>query len=987
LRTLRIWAIVTGLVVATAGLTVVLGWSLDVASLTRVGRGASATKFDTAVCLAFLGIGVAAGAHTRAAIAACATAGTVGIVTLVQYSTGWSLGIDAAVFRDAATGPADSGRMAIGSAVSLCLGALALLALRLGRRSMATGAAVVILAIGWLGSLGYLFGVRALYDVGQASTMSAHAAAVLSILGVGLLASVPNGVLAWLLRGDDPGATVLRRILPLALVGVPLVAKLTLLGEHAGWYQTEVGLAFMVIVASSGVSVVAVHMARVINRSHAARVLINEQLRELNSSLEARIAERTADLVTSEAWARVLAWSAPVGIYHTDAHGQCTYVNDRWCEIYEMTVDEASGDGWADRLHPDDREWVLAAWTRSIDATFEFDAEFRVVGLDGQISWVHSHSARVLDEAASGGGYVGTVSDITARRQAEHALRETEELFRIAFGSSPIGMALVDANGLIVRANRALSDLTNRELDELHTMRLQALLHPDNVGSRERGASTSDLDQRIVRADGAVCWASIRSAQIGERGAGSTGLTIAQFVDTTDRRQSEDRLVHMANHDSLTGLINRRSLGEALERHVAHCNRYGPTGAVLILDLDNFKLINDSRGHSVGDQVIVTTAHLLRERLRESDLLARFGGDEFAVLLTDGDADAARSVAQSLVEEIRHCASTIAGGQIPLSVSIGLAVFDDVERSPDEMLVNADIAMYQAKELGRDRWAEFATERYDEPRAKARLTWINRIEADIENDSFVLHAQPIVDLATGETVQQELLVRMIGDQGDLVPPDSFLYIAERYGLLNRMDAWVLSQAFELLEATAGDLAPVTLAVNVSGNGVGDSQLRAVIETFVRSGRFDPGRLVLHVSESSAISNIGAARSFASSLRDLGCRLALSDVGGGFGSLYYVEHLPFDYIRLDGELITDCLEDSTYRAIIGNLVDLARSLGKQTIAQNVESDRTRQFLSERGVDHGQGFHLGLPMPLEVGIPTLAPRPGRPEPTSELTNARS
>jgi diguanylate cyclase (GGDEF)-like protein/PAS domain S-box-containing protein len=986
-RALRVWAIVTGLVVATVGVTVMLGWYLDVASLTRTGLGVSAMTFNTAVCLTLLGVGLAAGARTRAALAACAIAGAVGTVTLLEYSTGWNLGIDDAVFRDAASGVTDPGRMAVVTAVCLCLGAFALFALRHGRRALATGSAVVILAVGWLGSLGALFGVRALYDFGQFSTMSAHTAAVMSILGVSLLATVPDGVLAWLIRGDDPGATVVRRILPLALVGVPVVAQLTLFGEHAGWYQTEAGLAFMVIVASSGVSVVAVQMSRVINRSHAERVLVNEQLRDLNSSLEARIAERTADLVTSEAWARVLAWSAPVGIYHTDAHGQCTYVNDRWCDIYDMTVDAAYGDGWADRLHVEDREWVVAAWTRSIDATFEFDAEFRVVRRDGEVSWVHSHSARVLDGADSGGGYVGTVIDITARRQAEHALRETEELFRIAFGSSPIGMALVDSNGLIVRANRALCDLTCRELDELHTMRFQALLHPDNIGTPDRGASAADVDQRIVRADGAVCWASIRYAQIGERGAGNNGLTIVQFVDTTDRRRSEERLAHMANHDSLTGLINRRSLGEALERHVAHCNRYGPTGAVLILDLDNFKLINDSRGHSVGDRVIVTAAHLLRERLRESDLLARFGGDEFAVLLTDGDADAARAVAQSLVEEIRACSSTIDGGHIPLSVSLGVAIFDDVERSPDEMLMNADIAMYQAKELGRDRWAEFATERHDEPRAKARLTWINRIEADIDNDTFVLHAQPIVDLETGDIVQQELLIRMIGDHGDLVPPDSFSYIAERYGLSNRMDAWVLSQAFDLLEVTAEDLAPVTLAVNVSGTGVGDSQLRAVIETYVCSGRFDPARLVLHVSESSALSNIAAVRAFAARFHDLGCRLALSDVGGGFGSLYYVEHLPFDFIKLNGELITDCLEDSTNRAIIGDLVDLARRVGRQTIAPNVDSDGVRHFLSERGVDHGQGFHLGLPVPLEVAVPTCKPRADRPEPMEELTNARS
>ena len=650
--------------------------------------------------------------------------------------------------------------------------------------------------------------------------------------------------------------------LPLPLVGVTVIAQVTLYGLHAGWYQTELGLALMVVVAASAVTLVAMHMARVINQEHAERVAADTRIRELNTSLEARIEERTADLVRGEAWARALAGSVPVGIFHTAVDGQCTYVNDRWCEIYGMSVEAAFEGGWADGLHPDDRDWVVAEWEAAIVAGVDFDCEFRAVRPSGDVSWVHSHSARVPDVAGEGGGYVGTVMDVTARRQAEDALRETEELFRIAFGSSPIGMALVDGNGLIVRANRALSELTNRQLDELHTLRLLAILHTDDVGNEESGAITADVDQRIVRSDGALCWASIRYARIGERGSGDTGLTIAQFVDTTERRQSEERLAHMANHDSLTGLMNRRSLEAALEHHVAHCNRYGPTGAVLILDLDNFKRINDSRGHSVGDRVIVTTAQLLRERLREPDRLARLGGDEFAVLLTDGDAAAARAVAQGLVEQIRASAAIISGEHIPLSASIGVAVFDDVERSPDEMLVNADIAMYQAKEQGRDRWAEFATEEYDEPRAKARLTWINRIEADIDNDTFVLHAQPIVDLNTGETVHHELLIRMIGDEGDLAPPDSFLYIAERYGLSNRMDAWVLSQACDVLEATATSSTPVTLAVNVSGTGVGDGQLRAVVERVVSAGRFDPSRLILQVSESTAISNTGGVRAFA-----------------------------------------------------------------------------------------------------------------------------
>ena len=452
--------------------------------------------------------------------------------------------------------------MAVLSALCVCLGAVALLSLPLGRRRLVSCAALSLLTVGWVGSLGYLFGVRVLYDVGNFSSMAVHTAAAMVVLGFGILASTPDGLLTWIVRGDDPGATVLRRILPLALVGVPVVAELTLHGQHVGWYQTEVGMAFMVVVASSGVSVVALHMAHVINRSHAAGVLANEQLRELNSSLEARIDERTADLVRGEAWALALAGSVPVGIYHTDDDGQCTYVNDRWCEIYGSSFDDALGGGWATRIHPEDRVWVAAEWANAIAEGIEFDCEFRVVLPSGEISLVHSHSARVLDAEGAGAGYVGTVSDITARRHAEQALRATEELFRITFGSSPIGMALVDANGLIVRANRALCELTHRPLDELLGVRVQSILHSDNVGNDEMGANAA-ADQRIVRADGSVCWASIRYAEIAQPGEGESGLTIVQFVDTTDRRLSEEHLAHMANTDSLTGLLNRRSLAVA----------------------------------------------------------------------------------------------------------------------------------------------------------------------------------------------------------------------------------------------------------------------------------------------------------------------------------------------------------------------------------------------------------------------------------------
>ncbi len=801
--------------------------------------------------------------------------------------------------------------------------------------------------------------------------MAAHTAAAMVILGIGLLASTPDGLLAWIVRGDDPGATVLRRILPLALVGVPVVAELTLHGQHAGWYQTEVGLAFMVVVASSGVSVVAMHMARVINRSHAAGVLANEQLRELNSSLEARIDERTADLVTERG---VGPGARRVSAGRDLPHRRRWTMHLRQRSLVRDLRDARSTTRSAMAGQPESIPRIASGWPRSgtsaIAAGIEFDCEFRVVLPSGEISWVHSHSARVLDAEGAGAGYVGTVSDITARRHAEQALRATEELFRITFGSSPIGMALVDANGLIVRANRALCELTHRPLDELLACASSRSCTPTTSGTTRWVPSAAGVDQRIVRADGSVCWASIRYAQIAQPGEGESGLTIVQFVDTTDRRQSEEHLAHMANTDSLTGLMNRRSLEVALESHVAHCNRYGPTGAVLILDLDNFKRINDSRGHKVGDQVIVTTARLLRQRLRESDLLARLGGDEFAVLITTGDGVAARAVAQSLVEEIRAFAATIAGEQVALSASVGVAVFDDVERSSDEMLVNADIAMYDAKELGRDRWVEFVSKPHDEPRSKARLTWINRIEADIDNDTLraprPAHRRP----------------RHLGDRPTRVARQddrrSGRSRSARQLPLRRRAIWPVEPARRL--GPGAGIRPAGSdrwgsRARHSGREPEWHECRRQppprrARTARPFGRVRRGATRPASGGTAATSNLAAARAFAERFRELGCRLTFGTSGGDIGSVCYLEHLPFDFIKLDCELVTDCLEDSSSRAVIGSLVDLARSLGKQTIADQVSSDRVRGFLRQRGVDHGQGFHLGLPVPLEEAVPMLS-----------------
>jgi diguanylate cyclase (GGDEF)-like protein/PAS domain S-box-containing protein len=472
------------------------------------------------------------------------------------------------------------------------------------------------------------------------------------------------------------------------------------------------GLSNMVVVTASGITVVAVLGARTFFRSHAGQILISDQLRDLNSTLESRVETRTTELMTSERWAQALIASAPVGVFYADVDGRVTFVNDRWCNIYGTSVKEALAGVWARGLPTDEQERVMGDWANADVADGDFEVELRVAKPAGQVTWVRVRIARIAEVDGSITGHVGTVEDVASRRTPQQVLRDTDELFSRMFESSPVGMALIDRDGFVVRANGALSELTYYAPEELITLKLESLLQADQADIGTLGPETEAIDRRLVRADGSLCWSSISYAHVGQDGGGEPLLVMVQFVDTSDQRHLEEQLAHMGAHDFLTGLLNRRSFETALSSHVAYCNRYGPVGAVLMLDLDDFDGINETYGHDVGNQLVVTTAHLIQQRVRASDVVARLNGEHFAVLLPAGHGAGARAVAQILVDEIHSNAAAGASHHISLSVSIGVAVFDDIERSADEMLVNAGLAMFDAIDLGGDRWAQFASENY-----------------------------------------------------------------------------------------------------------------------------------------------------------------------------------------------------------------------------------------------------------------------------------
>jgi diguanylate cyclase (GGDEF)-like protein/PAS domain S-box-containing protein len=584
----------------------------------------------------------------------------------------------------------------------------------------------------------------------------------------------------------------------------------------------------------------------------------------------------------------------------------------------------------------------------------------------GKVLWMQALPLPV-DETGRRGAMLVAL-DVTARAVAERARHSAEERFRRSFEDAPVGMALLDGEGRYLEVNQALCDILGREAPELVGSRLADHTHPDDVSGEDHhiaellaGATVrSSFEKRAVHGAGRSVWVGVHATEIGATD-GADHMYLAQILDVTDQRRFEEQLQHMADHDPLTGLENRRAFERAVETQLAHVRRYGAEGALLVLDLDDFKAVNDTLGHHTGDELIMSVADVLRNEVRESDRVARLGGDEFAILLPKADEAQARAVAEKLVATIREDRRIFGGRAWTTTASVGVALFTPTRDTAEQVLVDADLAMYDAKEAGRDGYAIYLPGERAASRTQARLAWMDRIRGALEEDRFTLLAQPILDLATDRVVHHELLLRMIDTDGDLVPPGSFLSIAERFGLVAEIDAWVCRRAIRTLAEHRG--CGLTLEVNLSGASLGSPELLETIESEIAAAGVDPCALIFEVTETAAVSNIPRARAFADRLNALGCRFALDDFGAGFGSFYYLKHLPFDFLKIDGEFVRHCATNSVDQVIISSLVRVAGGLGKRTIAEFVDNPATIQTLRELGVDMAQGYTIGRPAPLE------------------------
>jgi diguanylate cyclase (GGDEF)-like protein/PAS domain S-box-containing protein len=575
-----------------------------------------------------------------------------------------------------------------------------------------------------------------------------------------------------------------------------------------------------------------------------------------------------------------------------------------------------------------------------------------------------------------GGVRVSTVSELSVALPEQARDSELGGWLLSAFEDAAIGIALVDldpaAGGRVLRVNPALCELTGRSRQALEGSDAGAILHPEDcdevrvaMAQLAAGELTGfRLEGRLVRPDRHPVWV-ILNASVGRDGQGRPAYSIWQLLDIEERKRFEGELGYLADHDPLTGLLNRRAFARELTDRIVQARRYGGGGAVLFLDIDDFKYVNDTLGHNVGDQAIAGVGRAIEQRIRETDILARLGGDEFGVLLPSATLAEAEALSARLLEAVRDLGPIVPRSGRRLTVSIGVAKFAEpsAEMSADDVLIESDLAMYAAKETGKDRYA-VALAAHD--RVRTRITWADRVRRALEQDAFELHCQPIVDLRTGAVAQWELLLRLPGDNGELILPAQFLYTAERSGAILGIDRWVIREAIRLLAVHRDRGRELTLTVNVSGRSLADPALPGFIEAYLQETGIDPASLVLEITETSAIANMNHAVKFAAQLDLLGCRLSIDDFGAGFGSFYYLKYIPIDFVKIDGEFIRQLPSSPTDQLILDSIVQMSRGLGKRTIAEFAGDDATVELLRERGVDFAQGYHLGRPMPVSAAL---------------------
>jgi diguanylate cyclase (GGDEF)-like protein/PAS domain S-box-containing protein len=597
-----------------------------------------------------------------------------------------------------------------------------------------------------------------------------------------------------------------------------------------------------------------------------------------------------------------------------------------------------------------------------------------MVPVDAHADGVRWFEFNIRRTSPAGGGQLLLLGqDVTFRRQARQRLQESEEFFRLTFSQAAIGIALLSREGRFLRVNRKLSQIVGYSEIELLQRFFHQVTHPEELDedkaqvARLVAGEVRDFrrESRYLCKDGRPVWVALSASTMREAASGQLRVIVA-VQDISRRKEAEEALLRMASHDALTGLPNRMLLQDRLAQAIAHAQRARRQVGVMFIDLDRFKHVNDSLGHEAGDRLIVEIARRLSAALRESDTVARQGGDEFVVVLADLAApeDAALVAAKllgSLFEPLQLC-----GHEVFPSGSIGIAMYPGDGRDSEALLKAADSAMYRAKASGGNHYAFYAADMAAEAQAHLRIE--HGLQRGLLRGEFVLHYQPQVDAGSGRIVGVEALVRWQPEGGAMVPPNDFIPLAEETGLIVPIGEWVLAEALRQQARFAQLLGgtPPRMSVNMSARQFREQDVAAKVERLLRETGCEPSWLTLEITESVLMENPSAATDTMARLSAMGVHLAVDDFGTGYSSLANLKRFPIHCLKIDRSFVSDIVAggiDGDDAVIVKAVIALAQSMKLEVIAEGVESAAQLDFLGAHGCQRMQGFYFSRPVTAE------------------------
>jgi diguanylate cyclase (GGDEF)-like protein/PAS domain S-box-containing protein len=667
-------------------------------------------------------------------------------------------------------------------------------------------------------------------------------------------------------------------------------------------------------------------------------------------------------------------YSANDGLWDFDTINNRVYLSPRWKAM--LGYDEADvgrAPDWRTLVHSDDMSRVQAAIRDHVAGkTPIFESMHRMRHATGEWRWVISRAKAKVDDKGRLLRLVGVELDVTERKLYEEALFREKESAQITLQSIGDGVITTDAKGVIDYLNPVaealtgwrLEDSQGRAIEEIfrafHEETCEPLENPLAVAIRRTRSIKSVRPMLLIRRDGNEIYVESTASPIRD-GSGAVSGGVLVFHDVSEARELNRRLSYHASHDVLTGLVNRREFENRMERALKSAKARETSYALCVLDLDQFKIVNDTCGHSAGDALLGQVGALLKSKVRWRDTLARLGGDEFGILLESCSLDEAMRTAEALREAVRNFKFTWEERTFRLGASIGVVPISADNADVASVLSAADSACQAAKEAGRNRVHSFEENDIDLMRRRREMQWAARINNALEEGRFELFRQTILPLQKTESgAHYELLLRMRDEAGKIVAPDNFMTAAERYGITPSIDRWVIENAFRWLVSEADEREKLTMcSINLSGQSLGDDKfLPYVIDQFHRSG-LDATKICFEITETAAIASFSQANRFIQALKELGCKFALDDFGTGLSSFGYLKHFPVDYLKIDGSFVKEILHDPIDREMVRSINEIGHLTGKQTIAEFAENQEIINMLQSLGVDYAQGYGVSQP----------------------------